>query len=280
MRFAFNFPIFDHLSEPQVLLELAVAAEEAGWDAVFLWDHVNLIVPGVADGGPHADPWITLGLIAASTRRLTIGTCVTPLARRRPVKVAREVLTLQDLSGGRFVLGAGLGDSRSEFDDFGEAAGLATRAAMLEESLVVLRSLWSGKATDHQGTHYRVSSPPFVPTAVEVPIWLAGTWPNRAPFRRAAEHDGVFAVKAGFAEPLAPAEVAEIAAWIRQHRENDRPFNLAVGAMATGDPAADAQHVQALEAAGANWWVDSTSTKHETLHALRGRVRRGPPGAG
>jgi len=280
MQFAFNFPIFDYLSEPQVLLELAVAAEDAGWDAVFLWDHVNLIVPHVADGGPHADPWITLGLIAASTRRVTIGTCVTPLARRRPVKVAREVLTLQTLSGGRFVLGAGLGDSQSEFDDFGEAADLATRAAMLEESLVLLRSLWSGNATDHQGTYYRVSSPPFVPTAVDVPIWLAGTWPNRRPFRRAAQFDGAFAVKAGFAEPLAPAEVAEIAAYVEQHRANGKPFNLAVGAMASGDAAADARHVRALEAAGANWWVDSTSTKYETLESLRDRVRRGPPGAG
>lgn len=280
MRFAFNFPIFDYLSEPQTLLELAVAAEEAGWDAVFLWDHVNLVVPGVADGGPHADPWITLGLIASNTNRVMIGTCVTPLARRRPAKLAREVLTLQSLSGGRFVFGAGLGDSRSEFQDLGEADDLQTRAAMLDEGLTVLRSLWSGQATDHRGAHYRVSSPPFVPAAVHVPVWLAGTWPNRRPFRRAARYDGVFAAKAGFAEPLAPTEVAEIAEYVREHRTNGVPFNLAVGAMGTGDVAADVRHARALEAAGADWWVDSTSTKFEALEALRKRVRRGPPGAG
>lgn len=280
MRYAFNFPNFDYLSEPQVLVELAVDAEAAGWDAVFLWDHVNLIVPGVADGGPHADPWITLGLIAANTRQVTIGTCVTPLARRRPVKLAREALTLQALSGGRFLLGAGLGDSPSEFQELGEVADLATRAEVLDEGLGLLRALWSGQAVDHRGKHYRVSSPPFVPSAVNVPVWLAGTWPNRRPFRRAARYDGVFAAKAGFAEPLSPQEVGQVADYVARHRASARPFNLAVAAVGTTDAAADVRHARALEAAGANWWVDGTSPKFESLDSLRARVRRGPPRTG
>ncbi|NIV76388.1 MAG: LLM class flavin-dependent oxidoreductase, partial [Gammaproteobacteria bacterium] len=82
-------------------------------------------------GGFHADPWITLGLIAARTSRVLIGTAVTPIARRRPTKLAREILTLHQLSGGRFVLGAGSGAWPTEFDDFGDPSELKVRAEML-----------------------------------------------------------------------------------------------------------------------------------------------------
>jgi alkanesulfonate monooxygenase SsuD/methylene tetrahydromethanopterin reductase-like flavin-dependent oxidoreductase (luciferase family) len=233
----------------------------------------------VADGGRHADPWIVLGLIAARTKRVLLGTCVTPLARRRPAKLAREILTLNDLSSGRFIFGAGSGAAQSEFDDLGEEVALRTRADMLDEGLELLRALWSGERVNHRGTHYRAVAESFAPAGADIPIWLAGTWPNRRPFRRAARYDGVFAVKAGFVEPLTAAEVGEIAGYVRRHREDAAPFNLAVGANTTGDAARDAERVGVLEAAGANWWLDGTSTRWESLEALERRVRAGPPAA-
>jgi alkanesulfonate monooxygenase SsuD/methylene tetrahydromethanopterin reductase-like flavin-dependent oxidoreductase (luciferase family) len=128
MKYALNFANFDYLGDIKVLVDLAVDAEKSGWDAVFLWDHVNLILDGFGQGGKHADPWITLGLIAERTESVMIGPSITPIARRRPVKLAREILTLHQLAGDRFIFGAGSGVAPSEFDDLGEASDLRVRA--------------------------------------------------------------------------------------------------------------------------------------------------------
>ena len=147
---------------------------------------------------------------------------------------------------------------------------------MLDEGLELLRQLWGGEPVEHRGEHYQVSSPEPLGCA-DVPIWLAGTWPNRRPFQRAARYDGVFAVKVGFIEPLQPEDVVEIAAYIQSQRSAGTPFNLAVGANTTGNPDEDRERATALEQAGANWWLDGTVTQFEPLDALRARLRAGPP---
>ena len=114
MKYAFNFPLFDHLSDERLLAQLAHEAEQSGWDAALVWDHVNLNYPGMASGGPHAEPWMALALMAQSTDRIMLGTCITPVARRRPIKLAREILAMHRISDGRFVFGAGLGVGESE----------------------------------------------------------------------------------------------------------------------------------------------------------------------
>lgn len=279
MKFAFNLPIFDFLADARVLADLAVTAENAGWDAVLLWDHVNLVIPGMTSGGPHVDPWISLALMADRTTTIRLGTCVTPIPRRRPVKLAREILTLHDLSRGRFIFGAGAGDNESEFERLGEQPELRVRADMLDEGLDVLLQLFKGKDVHHAGQFYQVDVEAIVNEPAVIPIWLAGTWPNRRPFRRAARFDGVFAVKAGFIEPLTPADVQDIHRYIGQHRKIENPFNLAVGANTTGDMKSDRARATALEEAGANWWLDGTSTAMENLDQLKARIERGPPRA-
>src|SRR5918911_1561068 len=102
-------------ADPRVGVELAQAAETAGWDGVFIWDHLAFVW-----GAPAADPWITLAAIAAATSRIRIGTAVTPVARRRPQVLAHEIATLDRLSGGRVIFGAGLGGGHGEFARFGE----------------------------------------------------------------------------------------------------------------------------------------------------------------
>ena len=154
MKFAFYFTIFDHHADAELLAELAVEVEEAGWDRVLVWDHVNLADYGFADGGPHVDPWMALALMADRTERIELGTYVTPIPRRRPVKLAREILTLQQLSGGRFVFGGGLGAGASEFDQLGEETNPRTRGQMLDESLEILQRVFAGEALDHHGDHY------------------------------------------------------------------------------------------------------------------------------
>jgi alkanesulfonate monooxygenase SsuD/methylene tetrahydromethanopterin reductase-like flavin-dependent oxidoreductase (luciferase family) len=135
-------------ADARVGVELARTAEGAGWDGVFIWDHLAFVW-----GAPAADPWTVLAAVAASTSSIRIGTAVAVPARRRPHVLAHQVATLDVLSGGRFIFGAGLGGSPSEFGKFGEATDAKARAAMFDEALELLRRLWSGDEVTHRGEH-------------------------------------------------------------------------------------------------------------------------------
>src|SRR3989441_9512459 len=179
-------------SEPDVPLRLAQAADANGWDGVFIWDHLAFVW-----GAPAADPWTVLASIATSTERVRLGTAVTPVARRRPQVLAHQVATLDNLSGGRAIFGAGLGGSTSEFGKFGEPTDAKVRAAMLDEGLELLRRFWSGEEVRHQGEHYAVAGVTLAPTPLQerLPIWIGGKRP--ASPRRAAARGGGAARAAG-----------------------------------------------------------------------------------
>src|SRR5690348_12833222 len=194
---------FDSLADPRVVGDLAAAAEAAGWDGFFVWDHLQY--------GERvteiADVWTCCAAVAMRTERLLFGPMVTPLARRRPQVLARQAASLAVLSGGRFVLGLGLGDDWvGEFSAFGDEPDPRVRGRMLDEGLEVLTALLSGRPVDHDGVHYAAREACFRPAPV-VPIWLAGRFGNRAPLRRAAQHDGFFVIGLDVPEDL--AEVAD-----------------------------------------------------------------------
>lgn len=195
MRFAIDTPQFGPYANPRTLAELARRAEDAGWDGFFIWDHINVNWPEQV-----ADPWVALAAIASVTSKIRLGAMVTPLARRHPWKVARETVTLDHLSNGRLVFGAGLGtDIFGELSTFGTAGDDRIRAQMLDEGLQILTSLWSGERVSFAGKHFNFSETQFLPKPVQsprIPIWIAGTWPHKLPFRRAARYDGVVAVAA------------------------------------------------------------------------------------
>ena len=181
---------FDALADPRVVGELAAAAEAAGWDGFFVWDHLLYGDRVTA----IADPWICCAAIAMRTERLVFGPMVTPLPRRRPQVLARQVASLAALSGNRFVLGLGIGDDWvGEFTSFGDEPDPQVRGRMLDEGLEVLTALLAGGPVQHQGDHYAARDVRFRPAAA-VPIWLAGRFGNRAPLRRAARHDGFFVI--------------------------------------------------------------------------------------
>jgi alkanesulfonate monooxygenase SsuD/methylene tetrahydromethanopterin reductase-like flavin-dependent oxidoreductase (luciferase family) len=195
VRFGLFFPQFDELADPDRLAELAVVAEEAGWSGFFLWDHM-LARPGMS----VCDPWIAMAAIATATREIRFGAMVTPLARRRPWVVARQAAALDILSGGRLVIGVGLGDDGwKEFSSFGDASEPRERRVLLDESLEVLQRLLTGEDVDFDGERLHVHSTPFLPKPVQdpVPIWVAGRWPNRAPLARAARMHASFPIFAG-----------------------------------------------------------------------------------
>ena len=208
---------FDELSDPHLLVDLAVAAEAGGWGGVFLWDHIVHRPPVRA----VSDPWVALSAIAAHTERLRFGPMVTPLSRRRVQKLARETVTLDRLSRGRLVLGVGLGSSNpSEVEPFGDASDPRERARLLDEGLARLSALWGGE---------------FEPPPVQqprIPVWVAARWPNRRPVRRALAWDGIFPI-----ELPGPEALAELAAEIASERPADAgPFDLVVEIEPGDDP--------------------------------------------
>ena len=278
MHFAINTPNFALYSDVRLLAELAQEAEEAGWDGFFIWDHIGA---GPEWPAPIADPWVALAAMAMSTKRIKIGPIVTPLPRRRPWKVARETVTLDHLSNGRLILGVGIGsDQGREFSCFGEATDDKLHGEMLDEGLEVLTRLWRGKTFSYEGKHYQLADARFLPTPVQhprIPIWLAGVWPNKKPFRRAAQWDGISAMGRDY--ELAPQDFREITAYLKAHRSNEAPFDVIAAGHTTGtDKEKDVATVRPFAEAGVTWWQECFDGSN-SLEQVRTRIHLGPPEA-
>lgn len=267
MNHGLFLPPFGELSEPARLVEVAVAAERAGWDGLFLWDHITY-----RDPATHvADPWVVLSAVAQATARLRLGTMITPLPRRRPQVLARQAATLDRLSGGRVTLGIGIGgDAYGEFSDFGDEADARVRGAMLDEEVDLLRALWSGEEVTHRGAHHTVDGQRFLPTPVQdggPPLWAATRFGNRKPLERAARLDGVFPIGLEGPDDLRSviADLADLGAPV-----GDR-FDVCVNLLAGTEPAD-------WEAAGATWGVTHVGPFRVDADDLLRLASESPPG--
>jgi alkanesulfonate monooxygenase SsuD/methylene tetrahydromethanopterin reductase-like flavin-dependent oxidoreductase (luciferase family) len=267
MRFGLDLPNFGDFSDVRLIAEIASAAEASGWDGVFIWDHIarsTAFPPGL----PFADVTVALTAIALATERVRFGTLVTPLPRRRPHKVAREFASLDQLSGGRVILGVGLGSpADSEYEAFGEDSDPRQRADVLDESLEVITALWKGQPVHHDGARLQVRTDAFLPRPVQeprIPIWVGARWPAKPrPLRRAAAWDGFMptAPSGSDEKGFEPDHVAEMRETIGPERD------LAIMPPEGRDPAE-------YKEAGATWLIE-VATDRET--ALR-NANEGPPG--
>jgi alkanesulfonate monooxygenase SsuD/methylene tetrahydromethanopterin reductase-like flavin-dependent oxidoreductase (luciferase family) len=260
--------------DPADLVALGIAAERAGLDGFFLWDH--LIHSNTGNGPPIVDPWQVLAVIAAGTTRIRLGTMITPVARRRPWKLAKEATTLDLLSGGRVILGVGLGAPAGEFTLFGEPAGARHRAELLDEGLEVLAGLWSGRPFAYAGRHHTVGPVTFSPAPVQrprIPIWIGGELPATRPVARAARWDGFVPIHRERPDGVAtPDDVAAVRARIGALRGSTEGFDIAVwGTLDSGGGLAGA--LPAYGAAGATWWLESVKSGPGWLGAVRERVQ-------
>lgn len=260
-------PLFDELSDPMAVARLAAEAEEAGWHGVFVWDHLLWQAPVRR----VADPWITLAAIAVATERVRLGPMVTPLPRRRPAKVAKETATLDRLSNGRLVLGAGIGGDRfgGELSATGEQIDDRLRGQMLDESLQILTAAWSGELVQHRGQHYVIDGVQFLPRPVQrpgVPVWVAGFAGNPKPLRRAARYDGFFPVNVQHPDQF--TEIVATIADLRQHT-TAADYDIAVALPVGVDPL---PYVEA----GATWWLPEFPPEDVSLDMVRGVLRDGP----
>ncbi len=189
-------PPFDGLADVERMADLAVLAEESGWDGFFVWDHLRYAAP-VRD---ILDPYACLTLIAARTSRIALGPMVTPLIRRRPQVVARQAVAIDRLSKGRLIMGFGIGDDYpdGELACFGELTVAAERGRALNEGIEIFRGLVSGEEVNIAGEFLKSQEVVFLPAAYRhegIPIWTAGRWPNPAPIRRAAHHEGMMVIQ-------------------------------------------------------------------------------------
>ncbi len=278
MKYGLSLPNRGPFGDIHLLTELAVLAEEAGWDGFFIWDH---IASGVS---PHVDPWIAMASIACHTEKMLLGIHVTPISRRRPWKVAREIVTLDHLSGGRMVLGVGLGDfRRKEFEAFGEEADPRTKAEMLDEGLEIITGLQLGEPFKYSGDHYTIGQTVFKPRPIQkphVPVWVAGQWPNKPPFRRAARWEGVVPIAKGRKKEhfLKPEEIREMMEYIGKHRSNDAPFDVCLCGVTGGkNLLKDKAIVEAYKDIGVTWWIDFIYTGRGSVKENEDRIRSGPP---
>ena len=264
---------FDELADPRLVGELAARAEARGWDGVFLWDHVQY--PEAISA--IADVWTCLAAAAMATERVRLGPLVTPLARRRPWVLARQAATLDRLSGGRLVLGFGVGgDGNGEMAPLGEEPEMRVRAEMLDEGLELLEEIFSGEPVEHAGRHYTVSARPFLPRpaqAPRIPIWIGGRWPVRRPLARAVRWDGF--VPVGLEADNLP-ELAARAAALRPPEA--APLTLVALAPPGADP-------DPWRQAGADWLLthlgpaalaDEGPDEMSSLAAVREAIEAGP----
>jgi alkanesulfonate monooxygenase SsuD/methylene tetrahydromethanopterin reductase-like flavin-dependent oxidoreductase (luciferase family) len=263
---AVGLPNVGEFGDPGVLVDLAVRAEEAGWDGVYVWDHLFYGDPT----WPVANPVVTVAAMAAATSRVRLGVLMTALPRRRPWMVARETATLDALSGGRLVFGAAIGSVDMEYSAFGEPADLRGRGALLDESLSFLSAALRGEPVSWRG------GPPqrFVPARPDVPIWCAGRWPARPGFRRAARWHGVMPTFAGYGRevPVPPEAFAEVVAYVRDQRGGSLDgFDVALEGWTS-----PGESIEPYAEAGLTWWIEAMGWWRGGPRAAAARVAAGP----
>ncbi len=206
---------------------------------------------------------------------------MTPLAAYRPWQVARQSVSLDHLSQGRLIFGAGLGFQARDFVQVGEDADPRQRAAKLDEGLEILQKLWSGEVASFQGTQYLLAEAQLLPRPLQspsIPVWVAGQWPHHKPLQRAARFDGLYiASQKANGEPLTPLELREALAYVMTQRTAPSPLDVVFAGETPANHDKGAAIVQPYASAGVTWWLEGIWTERGSVEQMRERIRQGPP---
>lgn len=270
MKFGFVLPG----GMPRELVERAVEAEAAGWDAVFVWE---------AAYGP--DAWSVLTAVAERTERIRLGTMLTPLPWRRPWKVASQVATLDQLSAGRAMLAVGLGAPDVSTARPADPVDRRERAALLDDGLAVIDALWSGALT-YDGPVFQLDFTggpigEFRPVQrPRPPIWIVGAWNRPKSMQRVLRGDGLLPnVMDPELRTTIPDDVRAMRTWLRDEGAPD-DFDIVAEGSTPTDVAAAGAVVRPWADAGATWWIEALWVAPEGAdHAalVHERLLAGPP---
>lgn len=273
MRFGVYCANFGVLGEARTLIDLALEAEESGWDGFFLYDHITVLRERAVRS---VDPWTVLAILAERTQ-LIFGPLITPVARRQPWELAYQTIALNRLSGGRLILGVGLGEP-PEHEAFGPPTTPRERGERLDEGLEIVRALWAGESVTRAGA-WRLSQAAIAPGPVTpIPVWVAGRYGSARPLRRAARFDGFFPIGRTWEldAMLDVDQLAELAEGLRRERGSLSNFAVVTAGL-TAPGSADLPRMEAFQRAGATWWLEVIEPRRGGLEELRARIVAGPP---
>lgn len=274
------------IADADTLVEFAVAAEEAGWDGVFLGDH--LIYPYYETDPDQMqgvfDPWITLAGIATRTERITLATWISPVPRRQPWQLARDLATLDRLSDGRVILGAGLGTD-PDFTKFGQSYDMTMLGQRYDEALDVITGLWSGEPFSYNGEYYTIDEAVVLPTPVQeprIPIVMGCWWPNKKPFQRAAHWDGIMpftpalgGVEGPHGEQATGSPAEEVHEMLDYYQGlTDEPGDII---LPIDTPKAPPNFIDIIADLGATWALTTNLDQDHNYNLTMDRIREGPP---
>jgi len=185
LKFGFILPNYGDKISAKELVEIAQVCEETGFDSVWATDHIVMPREQRDPYGQLLEPLVTLAFVAASTDKLKLGTSSIVLPQRNPILVAKQAAALDVFSGGRVILGLGIGWAEKEFGFLG--ADFKRRASFMEEGVSLMRALWSDDTVNFHGKHFKIDDAVFLPKPVQgkIPIWIAGN--SEGALRRAVK---------------------------------------------------------------------------------------------
>jgi probable F420-dependent oxidoreductase len=184
MDFGVGLPNYGRNSSFDTIRRVALAAEELGYDSVWTTDHVIVPRADIEPYGHIYESVVTLAMIAAVTQRIRVGTSVIVLPMRNPVLFAKQVATIDAATGGRMLIGVGVGWNELEYKNL--SANFKNRGKRLDENIALLRTLWSSENADFRGNYTQVTDSIFAPLPARksIPIWVGGN--NEPSWKRAA----------------------------------------------------------------------------------------------
>lgn len=273
MKYGVALPYVD----ARTVAQLALLAEQSGWDGVFMGDAIWCV-----------DPLIALTAAAMLTSRIRLGVMVIPAPLRRPWKIASETAALDNLSGGRLIAGLATGAVWMGWQAFpDEVTDTRARAEMLDETIDILTILYSGKQVDFDGKHFHLHltqlDPQYYPPPPvqqpRIPLWVAGAWPRQKSMQRVLKCDGLLPLKMnaeGKFEEVSPADIRDMKAYIDANRTVTPPFDIVVEGKTAGMVSDQVQEkLTPWVEAGATWWIEGMWG--DSPETVKERVQHGPP---
>jgi hypothetical protein len=278
MKFGFIIPN----GSSQQIVKLAGEAEKAGWDGVFYYDDIY-----TDSKTEMSAAWPVMAAIAVTTRKIKFGSLLTAIGRRRPWEVARESVTVDQLSNGRLILPTGLGwVGDGAYTKAGMESDRKIRAELLDEGLEIIDGLWGGKPFSYKGKHNQIKTMTFLPRPVQrprIPIWVVGAWGRPKSMARVLKYDGLIPVlkkSDGSHEEVTPNKFREMKEFALHNRKiigyRRKDFDIIKDGMTPSNERKASEIIEPFAEAGATWWTETMWGTKKYQRVLE-RIQAGPP---